>query len=283
MNDEIYAGLLKMMDQFQDSGAAVPIRYENHPNLKILVEKYDLPGIAGKGDTTSKVTRLLTWLSDHTYHNGDYDGHIPNHAAALLDYSFDAGRDFGINCRALSIILTECLLALNGKARTVYIMPFSPYDGDNHVVCEAWIPEKQKWVMLDPTFGGYVKNKNGDILNCLELRKALANREEIVFSEDFNYNGDHHIDLGETQSYYTKDLFYLKCRELQTFYSEQSIDNRVFTFAPIGYDAIKAQQINFDYRIETQGNSQSLQRWIESKKQNSLLYCPIETLAGAPE
>ncbi|ADZ21420.1 hypothetical protein BJV85_001516 [Clostridium acetobutylicum] len=113
------------------------------------------------------------------------------------------------------------------KARIVYLIPFSPYDGDNHVVCEVFISEKRKWIMLDPTYSGYIMDNNYNIYSILELRYALASRTSIKFSEKFNYNGDYEIDFKEMGTYYAKNLFYLSCREIQTFNSEQLNDNRI--------------------------------------------------------
>jgi hypothetical protein len=41
-------------------------------------------------------------------------------------------------------------------ARMMYIMPFAPYDTDNHVITHVYIKELKKWIILDPTFASYI-------------------------------------------------------------------------------------------------------------------------------
>lgn len=106
------------------------------------------------------------------------------------NFSFDQGKENGINCLSLSIALTECLLGLGICARAMSIMPMSPYDRDNHVVCEAYARDLGKWIMVDPTYGGYITDEQGNILNLMEMRECLSNRQTLCYSENYNYNGD---------------------------------------------------------------------------------------------
>ncbi|MDR1689800.1 MAG: hypothetical protein LBS21_14520 [Clostridiales bacterium] len=65
-------------------------------------------------------------------------GEMPQNSLALLEYAFDKGAENGINCACLAKILSECLLAVGLPAKQVFIMPCSPYDGDNHVVTQVY-------------------------------------------------------------------------------------------------------------------------------------------------
>jgi transglutaminase-like putative cysteine protease len=204
---DIYSGIIKMTDDFRDDGMDIKIKYLLDADYKDLCKTYKLKEIAGTKTDFDKAINLLNWISSNIYHCGNYDNHIKNKAMELLDYAFVKGENCGINCCSLSIALTECLLAIGIKARTIYIMPFSPYDFDNHVVCEAWISDFNKWVMFDPTYNLYV-SFNDIPLNVYELRGSLANQEEVVFNNGANYNGTP-INKDEITTYYAKDLFRL--------------------------------------------------------------------------
>ncbi len=282
MSYNVYAGILRMMDSFQSSNKIINFRYEYHNSFIELKTKYNLSGIAGNGSTIIKATNLLKWLSDNVYHDGSSTVQVEDNALALLEYSFGKGKDFGINCRSLSITLAECCLALGLKARAVYIMPFSPYDHDNHVICEVWIPELKKWIMLDPTYNTYVMDKSSDILNTYELRTALANREKVTFSKGLNYNGNYNQDKDEITEYYAKDLFFFSCMEIHTFNSGQLKSNRQLFFVPVGYDVKKSYLINIDYRMKNFGDSNWLKKRRESTEHKEFICCPIEELLKSP-
>ncbi len=53
-------------------------------------------------------------------------------------------------------------------------------DGESHMVVEAYLPEENKWILTDPTFGLLgMKNKNNEWLNLQTFRKALEGGGEI--------------------------------------------------------------------------------------------------------
>ena len=165
---DIYSGILFNNQAFADSGETAEITYDfTCPEYKALIEKYGIDGIAGEGPAFERGVRLMHWMAPRLTHKGDYDNHVPFNSLDLLEYSLDKPEQ-GINCRNKSIILTECCLALGIYARRVYIMPYSPYDGDNHVVSEIYDPELGKWVMLDPTTGCYFIDRKIGRASCRE-------------------------------------------------------------------------------------------------------------------
>lgn len=198
---DIYSGILFNNQEFAP-GEKAEITYDfNCPEYKTLIERYGIDKIAGEGTAFQRAERLLHWMSPRLKHKSDYDNHIPFNSVDLLDYSLDKPEQ-GINCRNKSIILTECCLALGIYARRVYIMPYSPYDGDNHVVMEIYDPEPGKWVMLDPSADTYFIDKNGVPLSLLEIRDNYANRryaaaveagadtsdQDALWKENIGYN-----------------------------------------------------------------------------------------------
>ena len=167
----IYSGILFHNQTFAEGNLDVQIRYDFAcPEFVTLREMYDLERIAGKGSDFARAQRLLHHFAPRLHHGSWYDNHVPCNALDLLEYSFDKP-DQGINCLNKSKILAECCLALGIYARRVSIMPFSPYDFDNHVVTEIYDRELKKWIMLDATTDGYFVDENKTPLSLLEMQE----------------------------------------------------------------------------------------------------------------
>jgi len=154
-------------------------------------------------------------------------------------------------------------------------MPFSPYDLDNHVVCEVWIDKLNKWVMLDPTYNLYATH-NGSCLSVIELRRLLANHEGITFNEKANYNGNS-IKNNEIIEYFAKDLFWFQFAEIQG-YDPNITDRRYIDVAPLGYDVRKLRLANIDFRIKEEGEKDYLLTWRENTEKDFVIYKGLDVL-----
>lgn len=177
--DEIYimeAGILRNNLDFAE-GKQYKIEYDfAHENYALLKSRYNIESTAKEGTEFEKALRLMNEYAPRLTHKGDYDNHIPISALELLEYSLDISNQ-GINCRNKAQILNEMCLALGIYSRKVWIMPYSRYDGDCHVVNEVWDRTLNKWVMLDITNNEYWVNENNTPLSVLEIRNKLALRE----------------------------------------------------------------------------------------------------------
>lgn len=177
--DEIYmmeAGILSNNREFHE-GADYELKYDfSHENFETLKGKYRLEGTAKDGTEFERALRLMDEYAPRLTHKSDYDNHIPINALDLLEYSLDK-KNHGINCRAKAQILNEMCLSLGIYARKVWLMPYSKYDGDCHVVNEVWDGSLQKWVMLDITNNTYWADENNTPLSVLEIREKAALRE----------------------------------------------------------------------------------------------------------
>jgi len=282
MSYDIFTGLLKAFALPTEGKKEIHFSYDNnHPKFCLLKSTYPIETIAGDGDDFSKAVNLLHWVSGHTYHKGDYDGTIAHNSLDLLNYSYDKGSLYGINCVALATILSECLLAIGLKARRVFLMPCSPYDGDSHVVTHVYIREMKKWVMLDPTFNAFFLNEQGEYLSLLDLRNYLANQEPVFFNNEAKYNDDILTveSTKENIEYFAKNLFYFKTSEKSTFCDGNAIgegnapENRLIILLPQGYDIKQIQLSNIEYRIKKYGDSPRAQGWLERAKQEEYNYC----------
>lgn len=272
---EVYAGILKMNETFRASAAARPITYETDADYSRLTAAYPLLKIAGGDTDYSKMKNLLSWEASHISHKGDYDGHVKNTAMDLFAYALDT--ENGINCRSLSMALAECLLAAGIQARVIYMFPFSPYDCDNHVVCEAWAGELGKWIMLDPTYNAILLNVQKEPLNIMEIRKMLADRKKLYFSAGLNYNGSP-VDEKEVIEYYAKNMFWFSLRDIQGSDSESRNGRHTISIVPEGYDTVKSRLVNIDYRIECWGEDEALNEWKKQVGNDTPIYKSLSDL-----
>lgn len=243
----IYQGILFNNSKFGCDDNS-EIKYEfNCPEFIELNEKYDLAYIAKSGSEFQKAKRLVKFFAPKLYHSSWYDNHIECNALKLLEYSFD-NKDQGINCLNKSKIIQECCLALKIFARRVSIMPFSPYDFDNHVVVEIFDSKLNKWIMIDPTTNGYFIDADKTPLSLLEIRNKFALDEFVTFvlcnerTSDLEKLKEKHLDIN---SYICKNLFYFNVEEVNTFGEADFL-----YFVPENY-VIKDNIIkNLQYRVD---------------------------------
>lgn len=245
---DVYSGILFHYQEFE-SGNADEIIYEfDCPEYEELRNKYDLVKIAGKGSDFIRAKRLLHYLAPRLTHSSWYDNHIECNALRLLEYSLN-NPEQGINCLNKSKILVECCMALGIFARRVIIMPFSPYDFDNHVVAEIYDRTLQKWIMLDPTTDGYFIDDTKTPLSLLEMRSKFANAEFITFVlstdslRDIQKLRAKYLD---TNMYICKNLFYFQIEQFSTF----GVKNNFLQFVPLHYSVKKTKQANLKYRLD---------------------------------
>ena len=217
--DEIYvmeAGILRNNLEFAE-GKQYKIEYDfTHENYALLKSRYNIESTAKEGTEFEKALRLMNEYAPRLTHKGDYDNHIPISALELLEYSLDKSNQ-GINCRNKAQILNEMCLALGIYSRKVWIMPYSRYDNDCHVVNEVWDRTLNKWVMLDITNNEYWVSENNIPLSVLEIRNKLALREFCTPVEA----GDKTANLQKLKQKNIGDFLYIAKNMVYTQYCAQ--------------------------------------------------------------
>ncbi len=256
---DVYTGILRMTRRFRTDGTSHELVYGFGEDYGDYLGQYDLPAIAGDGGAFQKIKNLLFWLTARTVHKGDYSNEAgTSDSAGWLSYAFDDA-SHGINCAMLATILTECLLALRIPARAVWLLPFSPYDGDNHVVTEAYAADLARWVMCDPTYGLYVQDEQGTPLHLFEIRERLAKRQRLTFNPEANYNGTE-FDARDTETYYAKDFAHFRVQQFQGRNAHLREDSPDLYLAPEGFDPYAGIFANLEYRAACYGEGEWLTR-----------------------
>ena len=263
----IYSGILFHNQNFE-AGQERDITYHfDCPEYAELREKYDLEKIAGSGSDFERVKRLLFHFAPRLMHNGMYDNHIEINALKLLEYSLD-NPEQGINCYNKSKILGECCLALGIYARRVFIMPYSPYDSDNHVVNEIYDRELEKWIMVDLSFGAYFVDENGTPLSLLEMRERYATARFLTAVTE----GDDLSDLDalrRSQSYadfyFAKNLFYFRLDAENKFGEGEEY----LAVCPEHYSINRSRAANIRYRLQKYPEYYSEERVASDMRKNA--------------
>lgn len=243
----IYSGILCNNREFAGDVQGEIVYKFDCPEYETLVKKYGLKRIAGKGTSFERAKRLLHYLAPRLTHSSWYDNHVPCNALDLLEYSLN-NKEQGINCLNKSKIFEECCLALGIYSRRVAIMPYSPYDFDNHVVCEIYDEAMDKWIMMDPTTDGMFVDGSGMPLSLLEMRQKFADDEFVTFVK----SKDKLADVQKLKEKYLDQNVYI-CKNLFyfTIEKEHGFGERggSYIFAPIGYSIKEKSIANIKYRI----------------------------------
>lgn len=244
---DIYSGILVNHLEFRPGPAAAPVYDLNCPEYGALREQYGLDKLAGKGSAFRRAGRLLHHFAPRLTHQSYYDNHVPCDALSLLEYSYERPGQ-GINCLNKAKILAECCLAVGIPARRLGIMPYSPYDNDNHVVTEIYDSGLGKWIMLDPSTDGYFVDESAVPLSALELRERFARRKFATFAastdrkNDLRRLWDKNMELN---TYFCKNLFWFSLDRYNGFGDKKER----FLFIPGGYDLERNQAACLEYRL----------------------------------
>lgn len=135
------------------------------------------------------------------------------------------------NCRLHAIMLHELLLASGITNRFVTCLPADSTDPDCHVVNLVWLPERQKWAMIDSDGCAFVADEKGVPLSLEEMRQ---------FSIEGKRMEVHPIEGGEMYedylSYWAKNLYWFICWEETGYNKEPDRKGRQIYLLPQGFE-----------------------------------------------
>ncbi len=148
---------------------------------------FHLRKIAGTGYDYDKMMRLCRWVHQSIKHSGKSVPQVLYNLRCLMSATSRCGMPG--NCWVMAMCLSEALLSIGIKAK--YIKGYSLNGVDKfHVFVSAWSRKLKKWVFIDPTYGAWVKDMNGNLLSPSEIRYNLINDIPMQLNEDADYNGD---------------------------------------------------------------------------------------------
>lgn len=104
----------------------------------------------------------------------------PTDKTAIGLWEYNQNLNSGINCKYHSVMLHEMLNAIGIYNRIIWCMPMDSTDSDCHVVNHVWLPEYNKWVMLDSDMNTFMVGADGMPMSIPEIRECLINNNQCL-------------------------------------------------------------------------------------------------------
>ena len=188
-------------------------------------------------DTWEKAVAIGKFVASNIPHDNQriWPEHI--NAIGLWEYTKEVAPAF--NCRLHGIMTFELLLAENIKARYITCMPQDEDDPDCHVVNEVWLPERNKWAMIDTDMGGHYVSDMDDIpLSLKEMREHFISGEKMMMHYAFN-EGSSKVD--DYYAYMAKNTYWFACWGELSYYQEDYemggvVRDNYVNLVPSGYE-----------------------------------------------
>lgn len=214
----------------------------SQPALDSLRGGLQLDSIAGAGDELSRIINLMHWVHTTVRHDG---GALPPPNYRVADLLASAPqRHTGVNCGMLTDIMNEVYLAAGFVSRRVVCLPYDTTDTECHSICAVWSTTFGKWLYVDPTFEGMFRDTAGHYLSIAEVRKAMANKDSLIVSEDLNWNGQPKA-RAEYLWYMAKNLFRFSCVSHSGPPDKNVRDTMYWVFlSPTGYISASKERID---------------------------------------
>ncbi|MCL2234973.1 MAG: transglutaminase-like domain-containing protein [Defluviitaleaceae bacterium] len=181
-----------------------------------LIEEFKLDEVTAGYEDVDLMLVLLTWLNNNFKHNGASDMPEKRDAVSIVGYIRENPE--GINCRGLSILYAELLRLYGIEAKHITCMPLED-DYYVHVVTHAFSRKLQQWIMIDPSFGLYFKDADGNYMDLHALRCVFAEgtHEKLIAPKNHPW-----FEMGEWASFMSDYLFRFSTATNFTFGSDFS-------------------------------------------------------------
>ena len=212
----------------------------------------DLDALAASGKTTwEKSMELALFVANNIPHDNPTQKLDKRNAITLWEYSRKVPT--GFNCRFHSILLSELLLSIGIKNRFITCIPEDSTDTDCHVVNIVWLPESEKWAMIDSDMTEYVTDSEGTPLSLEEMRNAILEDKKFTVNvfkgfENSWVNTDWGLEY--MQAYWVKNLYWFAAYTLYSFNLEydDELRSNYICLAPPGYDCSQTYE---DVKVTT--------------------------------
>ncbi len=168
--------------------------------------------IEDKVEDLDKVLTVLNWTHNQWRHNGSNEP--SKYDALTILKEARGGKKF--RCVEYGIVSSTALQSLNFKARVLGLMTAEVETkkyGAGHVLAEVWMPQFNKWVLIDGQFNLMPILENVP-LNAVEFQQAISENKKFKL---INLNGE--VSMKKRKSYLSFISDYL-------YYIDTKFDNR---------------------------------------------------------
>ena len=182
--------------------------------------------------TWEKTLTLAKFVASNIPHANQTKYPQKSNAIDLWKYTREVEPAF--NCRLHSILLHELLLSENIINRFVTCLPADTLDTDCHVVNLVWLPEQNKWAMIESDQQAWLGTPEGIPLSLEEMRERYIADAPMVIHPLFGKGQD--FNHGYYCSYWAKNLYWFICWE-ETGYDKETlpITGRSIILVPPGF------------------------------------------------
>ena len=231
-----YAQSYSPYNKYSDTHYGVSMRNSLDKSAAQEIRDYfQLDTLYSESDPTwQKTKKIACFVASNIWHSNA--GPNPEKKDAVSIWETFIANESGLNCRMHSILLYELLSAAGIEARYITCLP-KVDDGDCHVVNQVWLPELQKWAMIDSDMSGhYATNKKGIPLSLSEIRKYYATKKYISYHKLLN--DEECLVIDSYYKYMAKNCFYFSCWEDLHFGQESAnaaYDEKLIYLVPLGY------------------------------------------------
>jgi hypothetical protein len=184
--------------------------------------------VAGAANDTERAEKVCAWVHGLWPHDGS---NVPAQSDPIfIIRQAQAGAHY--RCVEYGIVVSGCLNALGIKARVLGIQTKDAETrkyGAGHVVAEAYLPDRGKWVFIDGQFGA-IPFSGTTPLSGIEFKAALANGDPKleIWSTDPG-------DIDNYRSWISDYLYFFTDRiDNRVGDSIADRDNRRLILVPVG-------------------------------------------------
>ena len=194
---------------------------------------------ASEKSTWEKTVELAVFVAKNVPHDNQKEMLKERNAITLWEYSRRVTS--GFNCRWHATLLSELLLSIGIKNRFITCQPEDKDDGDCHVVNIVWLPELNKWAMIDSDMVEYVTDDNGTPLSLEEMREEVAADKALNINVLPGFEKSwvaKESGLSYMQAYWAKNLYWFTAHSTYGFDLEgkRTLPDTYTALIPAGYD-----------------------------------------------
>lgn len=213
LRGEQHVEILQLADSYQSDSVCFSFELLAPENESKEIRSYfQLDTLISKSDNTWDAALRIAQIAASIKH--DNPDPKPNEYNAIDLWEWAKEHPNGFNCRTHSIMLHELLLSVGIANKVITCSPKDTTDRDCHVVNLVWLPEKDKWAMIDSDKHAYATDENGNLLSLQEMRTKIIKQEPVVFN---SFTEDSIRQSNNLLYYWAKNLYYFDTIEKQTY------------------------------------------------------------------
>lgn len=238
----VYVDSLKVSGLFRADTTEIHMTSVNDSSrAKQIMDYFQLDTLySADSDTWTKALAIATFVASNIPHANQTVQPEEKNAIYLWEYTKITEPAF--NCRLHSIMMYDLLQSAGIEAAYITCMPQDKEDMDCHVVNQVWLPELQKWAMLDSDMGGnWAANENGTPLSLQEIRERYIKDEPIFYHPNF---GEPTKKVDYYYAYMSKNTYWFSNWETLHFDQESPSRKDVGRYIHLVPDGFKPFGVN---------------------------------------